>query len=92
MKVIWTREAARQKDDIWDALADRSVGYADRVETRLEARAGKLAAIPFQGRPIGRTGRRRLSIPDIQYILVYRVEDDVIRILRVWHTAQDGSE
>lgn len=92
MKIIWSREATRQKDAIWEYLADHSVRHADRVEARLEARAGSLAEAPFQGREIGVTDRRRLAIPDIQYVIVYRIEERAIRILRLWNTAQDRSE
>ena len=91
MKVIWSRDATLQKNAIWNFHADRSVRYADRVETRLEARAATLAQLPKQGRPISGSDLRELSLTDIKYVIVYQIEVDAVRILRLWHTAQDRS-
>ena len=92
MRVIWSREAQQQLDAIWLYLADRSVALADRVEARLQDRAASLAAAPFQGRPLPGADRRRLPIRDVSYVVVYRIEDDLVRILRLWHMAQDRDE
>lgn len=70
-------------------MADRNVSYADRVEQRLEVRASTLASAPFQGRLVADSSLRRLSIPDIQYVILYRLEDEAVRIVRLWSTAQD---
>lgn len=67
-----------------------NVGRADRIEARLVSRAASLASVPGQGRPIG-DGVRRLSLPDIQLVLHYRVldDEDAIRIIRVVHTREN---
>ena len=88
MKIIWSREALAEREAIWLYLADRSIGYADHVERRLIARGDSLARFPRQGRRLTRDDCR-LSIPDTQYVIDYRIEDDAIRILRVRSTAQD---
>ena len=36
--------------------------------------------------------RRKLSIPDIQYVVIYTVAEDYINILRVWHTRENREE
>ena len=89
MRLAWSREALADKEAIWHFLADRNPDYADRTERRLEARTGSLRQMTNQGRPSGGSGLRLLSIPDIQLVVAYRVEEDEIRIMAVRSTAQD---
>ena len=50
---------------------------------------GSLKDMPHRGR-IGREeGTRELFFPPAPYVAVYRVKEQVIEILRVYHTAQD---
>ena len=92
MKLIWSRRGLADKDAIWNFLAERSVSYADRVERRIEGRARSLAAVSEQGRPIPGTPIRLLSIPDIQYVIRYQVDDDAIRITGIFSTARGETE
>jgi toxin ParE1/3/4 len=92
LKLIWSRQALKEREAIWQFLAEANVAYADRVEARIVTRTDRLLAAPFQGSPVARTDQRKLSIPDIQYVIVYRVEDNAIRILRIWATSQDRGQ
>lgn len=40
------------------------------------------------GRPVPGSDLRELPIPDTQHVIVYRLRDDMIRIMRIWSTAQ----
>ena len=73
-------------------LAERNVDHADRVEARIRDRANALRRFPFLGRLDKGTGSRFLSIPDIQYLIDYRIDDDEVRILQVWNTRQDRGD
>lgn len=90
MIIDWTAEAEIDRDRIWFFNAGRSVELAERIEARLDDRVATLSGVPGQGRPVGRT-RRQLSIPDIQLVVRYRIDEDAIRILRVWHTRENRS-
>lgn len=48
-----------------------------------------LTTFPDRGRPTGIEGVRELIVPGTPYLLVYRVKQEVVEILRVWHGAQD---
>ena len=63
-------------------------GLAEKVEDRIWARVGSLIQTPSIGRPTDRPGIRRLSMPDIQYVLDYRAEADRIRMLRIYSTRE----
>ena len=90
MRVLrWTPEAIDDLDRIDLFNRQRSDSWAERVERRIVARARGLAAAPFQGRAADTNGVRLLSIPDIQYIITYRIEDSAVWIVRVHHARED---
>jgi len=65
-----------------------SPAWAEKVEDRIWTRAASLIQTPAIGRPTDRPGVRRLSMPDIQYVLDYRAEADRIRMLRIYSTRE----
>lgn len=89
MRLRWTTGALADLESHWQFLAERSVDHADRVEARINDRADALKRFPYLGRLDKRTGTRFLSIPDIQFLIDYRIDDDEVRILQVWSTKQD---
>ena len=88
MKVLWTQKAETDVLQHWLFLAERNVAYAERVEARLRATGDLIGKFPLIGRPVART-IRDMSLPDVQYVLRYRVDEDAIRILEVWSTRQN---
>jgi len=66
----------------------RSWRWAEHVEERLGQRMGDLPATPSVGRPVTYHDVKRLSVPDIQYVINYELAENVVRILRVRHTRE----
>ena len=91
MKVEITRRAEDDRHRIWMFQSDRSMVQAYGVYERLEQRIASLGSFPKQGRPL-RDGTRELSVPDIQLVFRYRMDEDAVRILRVWHTRENREE
>jgi toxin ParE1/3/4 len=48
--------------------------------------------MPGRGRVGLKEGTREILFHPLPYILVYRLKDDVIEILRIYHGAQDRTE
>jgi addiction module RelE/StbE family toxin len=48
----------------------------------------RLANYPRMGRPGRVADTRELVVPRTPYIVVYEIEDDIVRIIRVLHSAQ----
>ena len=65
-----------------------SSAWAEKVEDRIWARAHSLLQTASIGRTTDRPGVRRLSMPDIQYVLDYRIDADRIRMLRIYSTRE----
>ena len=90
MRVAWAAAARDDRRRITAWLAERNKAAAVRVARALVAAADSLAVLPAKGRPGRAPGTRELSaVPP--YVIVYEVVEaaGVVRILRVWHTAQD---
>ena len=88
MKTFWTPRALRSLANIHQHIAADNLSAADLLRDRaLEFVETKLAAHPLVGRPGRMTGTRE-SVVHRNYIIVYRVIDDVIEILTVRHVAQ----
>ncbi len=90
MRVAWRAAARDDRRRITAWLAERNKAAAVRVARALVAAADSLAVLPAKGRPGRAPNTRELSaVPP--YIIVYESDETtgVVRILRVWHTAQD---
>jgi toxin ParE1/3/4 len=91
MRIVWAAESRRQIHEIWHYIALDNVGAANRMFTRLVAAVEKLAHYPYLGRP-GRETSRELAVAGTPFIVVYRVQDEEIRIVSVLHGAQRTDE
>lgn len=90
MRVEWHPRARRDAAAIVEYIADQSPRAAIAVRHAIEQQADRLVDFPR----IGKTGRvpgtRELVVPP--YILVYRGEDQAVRIMRVIHGARRWPE
>jgi plasmid stabilization system protein ParE len=83
--------AERARQDlvrIWEFNRQHSEQWAERVQRRLIERAMRLLVAPNSGRRLIGTGLRRLSVPDIQYVIDYRHDSEVVQIMRIRHTRE----
>jgi toxin ParE1/3/4 len=60
----------------------------DGVAERIERAINRLMAFPLSGRRGTIEGTRLLVVPNLPYIVVYRVTEDTIDIISVLHTAR----
>ena len=88
MKVVWTRPALRDLEAIGDHIARDNGPAADRIVKRIRDRTRDLTNYPLLGRAGRVAGTRELVIPDTRFIVVYRVGDDRVEILAVFHAAR----
>ena len=89
MKVEWLPVAIDSLQNQLAYIALRNPDAASSQSRRVEAAVGRLVDHPTMGRPGRRPGTRELVISKTPFLLVYRVEIDVITILRLFHGAQD---
>jgi toxin ParE1/3/4 len=88
VKIAWSPAAIADRDAIFDYIETDSPRAAIAVDERIEAAVVRLAQYPESGRPGRVEGTRELVVNDAPYILPYRVDGDIVRILRVLHSAR----
>lgn len=85
MKLFWTSEAIQDRDEIYNYIeADNLVAALTLDEQFSEKSSSSVIHLNF-----GRSGRvvgTRELIVHRNYVMVYDVADDIVRILRVLHS------
>ena len=87
MKLVWTRPAHQDRQDIREYIADDNPAAALALDELFEKKSNRLPDHPQLGRP-GRVKGTRELVAHQNYILVYDIAGDTVRILRVLHAAR----
>ena len=92
MRVRWTEPAATALNKIQDYIAKENPRAAFEVAQRIQIAVNQLGEHP----EIGRTGRVRgtheLVIHELPYIGPYRIRENEVQILSVYHTSRRWPE
>ncbi len=91
-QVVWLPEALEDVIRLRSFLEDKSSEAASRAGEVIRGGAKTLANFPAIGKPMNDgTGRRELFLPfgAGNYVLRYRTQQQVIVIMRVWHSREN---
>ena len=89
MRIRWTSAAAADLQRISDYLKKHHPNYRQPTMRKLYEAIRSLKQLPQRGR-IGREdGTRELLFPPTPYVAVYRVREQTIEVMRVYHAARD---
>lgn len=85
-----SRQAEADLDDIWDYVAQDSVGAADGLLDRILEQARLIATQPRMGRTRFELASEMRSFPVGEYLLFYRPrERSGIHVVRILHGRRD---
>jgi toxin ParE1/3/4 len=87
MRLIWSDRSKAQLRAISQYISQHDDNAADRLLDRITANAERLIDYPYMYRE-GRIAGTREALVHPNYLLIYRVTADSVRILRVLHTRQ----
>jgi toxin ParE1/3/4 len=87
MELFWTPEACQDREDIYDHIEADAPAAALALDALFEEKAGRLVDHPGLGKP-GRIVATRELVAHQNYILVYDIAGDLVRVLRVLHAAR----
>lgn len=87
MELFWTHEAIQDREAIYDYIEADNPVAALALDELFEEKAGRLVDHPGMGR-LGREAGTRELVAHKNYILVYDVTTDLVRVLRVLHVAR----
>ncbi len=87
MKLVWTPEARSDRKSIYAYIERDNPKAASDLDELFAKRAAHLVSHPTVGRP-GRVANTRELVAHPNYILIYDMAGDVIRVLRLLHSAR----
>jgi toxin ParE1/3/4 len=91
MRIRWTPAAAADLQHISDYLKEHHSNYRQATIRRLYETIRQLKSAPHLGKPGRVEGTREILFPPMPYVAVYRIREQSVEILRIWHTAQNRS-
>lgn len=92
MRVRWLRRALNDLEAAESWFARDNPGAADELVLRIVKTVSLLKDQPGIGRPGRVPGTRELVVPETMFVVPYRVREDVVVILRVYHSARKWPE
>jgi toxin ParE1/3/4 len=89
MKLRLTPEAKADLEGIGDRIAERNPMRAVTYVQELRERASRIGEFPHAGPPRPQWGEGIRITVHGKYLIVYRVRDETVQVLRVVHGARD---
>jgi len=88
VQIKWLRTALQNLDEIAIYIAQDNPQAARQVVEAIEESVNQLRTQPAMGRPGRVMGTRELVITNTHYLVPYRIRNNQIEILRVFHTSR----
>lgn len=89
MRIRRLPSAVADVDSIWSYVSERNPPAADRLVERFIAATARLEDYPYSGQQHHELGPIARGIPVGSYLILYRVTDDWVEVVRVVHSARD---
>ncbi|MDF0607047.1 type II toxin-antitoxin system RelE/ParE family toxin [Neisseriaceae bacterium TC5R-5] len=86
MQIKWLKKALHNLDSEASYIATENPAAARDFVAQLKKQISALSQQPSLGRPGRVSGTRELVINGYPYLVPYRVKNEVVEILRVFHT------
>lgn len=87
MRLVWTKPASLDRKEIREYIAQDNPAAALALDELISEKASRLVDHPGLGRP-GRVAGTRELVAHQNYILIYDITQDLVRVLRVLHAAR----
>jgi toxin ParE1/3/4 len=88
LRVRWLQQALFDLDEIEAYIARDNTAAAAEVILKIIEAVSLLRAQQGIGRAGRVPGTKELVVPGLPYIVPYRVKDEVVQVLRVYHTSR----
>jgi len=87
LSLTWSKRALSDLDKIAKFIEADQPAAANMLVQAIRAKTRLLQTTPYLGREI-QSGIRELVVHR-HYLVVYRIKNDTVQILQVWHTARN---
>ncbi len=88
MQVVWLRTALNNSDELAAYISQENPQAASHVLEFIETQVNLLATQPALGRPGRVLGTRELVVGNTHYLVPYRIKNNTVEVLRVFHTSR----
>lgn len=88
MQIVWLKTALNNLDEISAFIAQDNLIAASQVINLITSQVNLLSAQPAMGRSGRVLGTRELVITNTHYLVPYRIKNNTVEILRVFHTSR----
>lgn len=88
MQIVWLNTALKNLDELAEYIAQENPQAARHVVEAIEAQVNVLATQSALGRPGRVLGTRELVISNTHYLVPYRIKNNTVEVLRVFHTSR----
>jgi toxin ParE1/3/4 len=92
VKLFWYFRAEEDLYRAVDYIKQRNPRTAEDAKLRLRNAVNHLQLFPEAGRRGRKFGTREVVVPEYHYIIRYRVKNDGVQILRIFHAARQWCE
>lgn len=92
MTVAWLRSASESLLDVKARVARHNPTAARALGRRIAKAVDRLDRFPQSGRPGRIADTRELVVPGTHYLVVYRILENRVELLRVFHAAQNPAQ
>ena len=88
MQVVWLKSALNNLDEIAKYISQESSQAAQQVVDLIIEQVNQLTAQPALGRSGRVVGARELVVSNTHYLVPYRIKNNKVQVLRVFHTSR----
>jgi addiction module RelE/StbE family toxin len=88
MQVKWLRRALRNLEQARNYVFQDNPTAAQELIIKIQNAANQLQNYPFMGKNGRVEGTRELIISNSPYILIYRIKEETVEVLRILHTSK----
>ena len=88
MQIVWLKTALKNLDELGAYIAQDNPIAASHMVNLITSQVKQLSTQPAMGRPGRVLGTRELVISNTHYLVPYRIKNNAVEILRVFHTSR----
>ncbi|MGM3306342.1 type II toxin-antitoxin system RelE/ParE family toxin [Anabaena sp. WFMT] len=88
MQIKWLHRALRNLEQAHSYVLKENPKAAQELILKIQNAANQLKNYPFMGKSGRVENTRELIISNSSYILIYRIKEETVEILRILHTSK----
>ena len=88
MRIKWLKKALLDLDEAESYISRDNPSAAAEVVLKIVKAVSMLGLQPGLGRPGRVSGTKELIVPETPYLVPYRVKENTVQVLRVYHSSR----